>query len=85
MPTYEYKSTDCDTSFEELCPMDQRDAIKICPESKCKSNNITRSMSTGGVVYKDNEFRSITKTDMTPSQVNQRARNAKKARNDPGE
>ena len=75
MPIYEYVCTNNDCkkeTFEITCSISKRDYMFKCPLCGTESNK--RSLHTGGVVYRDEEFRSITKR---PSQQqntkNQRA------------
>lgn len=54
MPTYEYKCSKCDYTFEEFQIMSDK-PLKKCP--KCKKNKIERLIGSGGaVIFKGTGF-----------------------------
>ncbi len=66
MPIYEYKCNirSCHHVFDLNKTIKARDSLTYCP--KCKEPGCSRGMNTGGVIYRDNDFRAVTKKDTPP-------------------
>jgi putative FmdB family regulatory protein len=72
MPTYRYKCNGCNEYFEYLLPIDQSDAVYVCPNS-C-GNNLKKVFTAPTIVFKGSGFYSTDKSKGTKSAKTEKAK-----------